>query len=275
MAVREKKSAQVICFANHKGGVGKTCSVCNAGAGLARKGQRVLLVDLDPQANLSLSLGALNKGEVDGRNIYRALIGDCKAAEAIYNVTENLDIIPSHLDLSGAEIELSSESGREFILRELLDDLTSVYDLILIDCAPSFGLLTLNAMTASNEVYIPVQAQFLALQGLSKISEIVQKVRKRLNKKLSIGGVVLTQFDKRKVLSRQCAETVRNKFGEKVFKSEIRENVALAEAPTSRKDIFRYNASSYGAQDYDSLSVEILKRLKLIARSNNGKKKLR
>ena len=266
MSRRRNKLAHVISFSNHKGGVGKTCTVCNAGASLSRKKKKVLLIDLDPQANLSLSLGFLGQGEVDGRNIYRALIGECKLSESIYSVSENLDIVPSNLDLSGAEIELSSESGREFILKELIDEVSSSYDFVLIDCAPSLGLLTLNALTASNQVYIPVQAQYLALQGLSKLTEIVHKVRRRLNKGLSIGGVILTQFDKRKVLNRDVAEAVKSKFGDKVFRREIRENVALAEAPTKHMDIFRYNPQSYGADDYDALGLEMLQRLRKITK---------
>lgn len=248
--------AKILCFSNHKGGVGKTCCVCNIGAGLSLKKKNVLMIDLDPQANLSLSLGIKNPTQ----NIYQCLSGQYPLSKVIQSVCKNLDIIPSHLDLSGSEIELSSESGREFILKELLEEIVNDYDYIIIDCAPSLGLLTLNALTASTEAYVPLQAQFLALQGLSKLKEVINKIQKRLNKNLGIGGVIITQFDGRKILNREVAEIVEEYFPGKVFKTCIRDNIALAEATSKGIDIFRYKPKSHGAVDYRSLCEEILKK---------------
>lgn len=248
-----EKKGKVICLSNHKGGVGKTCSTCNIGAGLALKGSKVLLVDLDPQANLSLSLGLK---DVEN-SIYTVLLGNCKAEEAIYSITENLDIIPSNLDLAGAEIELSSESGREMILKECLSQVSHEYDYTIIDCAPSLGLLTTNALTASHEVYIPLQAQYLSLQGVSKLTSIIEKIQRRLNDKLKLGGIFITQYDGRKVLNRDIANNIDNYFKNQVLKTKIRDNITLAEAPGSGKDIFRYNPKCYGAEDYLALCNEI------------------
>ena len=191
-------------------------------------------------------------------NIYGAIRGQYKL-EPI-NVIKGLDVIPSTLDLSGAEIELSTEVGREYILRELIDPLRASYDYILIDCPPSLGLLTINSFTASDEVYIPLQAQYLALQGLSKLIEVIEMITKRLNKELKLGGVIITQYDSRKVLNRDVVETIEAHFKNKVFKSKIRDNVALAEAPAQGLDIYRYQPKSYGAEDYLELSKEVIKR---------------
>lgn len=243
---------KVIAISNHKGGVGKTTSTVNIGAALAKEGKRVLLIDLDPQANLSQSLGV----STDGKTIYGALKSEYPLTPV--NVSENLDIIPSTLDLSGAEIELSTEVGRELILKELLDDHKKKYDYVFIDCPPSLGLLTINALTAASEIYIPLQAEYLAMQGLTKLVEVVDKVKKKLNKSLSIGGVFITQYDSRKVLNRNVFEAIESHFGDVVFKTKIRDNVALAEAPSMQQNIFSYNNSSSGAVDYSSLAKEIL-----------------
>lgn len=244
----------IISVANHKGGVGKTTSVINIGAGLSRMGKKILLIDLDPQANLSQSLGLINQE----RNIYSTIRGE-SSLDPI-EVLEGLDVVPSTLDLSGAEIELSGEAGREYILKELIDPLRKNYDYIFIDTPPSLGLLTVNAFTASDEVFIPLQAQYLALQGLTKLIEIIDKIKARLNKGLKVGGVIITQYDKRKILNRDVVATIQTHFKEAVFKTIIRDTVALAEAPTKGEDIFRYNIKSYGAEDYLSLCKEILKR---------------
>jgi chromosome partitioning protein len=246
--------SKVISISNHKGGVGKTTSTINIGAGLAGLGKKVLLIDLDPQANLSQSL----RLSEDEANIYQAIKGE-RPLQPI-GIIKGLDIVPSTLDLSGAEIELSSEAGREYILRELLEPLRASYHYILIDSPPSLGLLTINAFTASDEVYIPLQAQYLALQGLAKLREVVEKIQKRLNKGLRIGGVFITQYDSRKVLNRDVSSTIEAHFKDEVFKTKIRDNVALAEAPTAGLDIFRYQATSHGAQDYLNLCKEIIKR---------------
>lgn len=245
---------KIISISNHKGGVGKTTSVVNIGAGLNKLGKKVLLIDLDAQANLSQSLGLTNQA----KNIYTAIRGE-HTLEPI-QVLKDFDVVPSTLDLSGAEIELSNEAGREFILQELIMPIKKSYDYILIDCPPSLGLLTINSFTASDEVFIPLQAEFLAMQGLSKLVEIIEKIKKRLNKNLKIGGVFITQYDNRKVLNRDVLATIQEHFKDNIFKTQIRDNVALAEAPAQGLDIFRYNAKSYGAEDYLALCKEIIKR---------------
>lgn len=246
--------AIVISLLNHKGGVGKTTSAINLGAGLVEQGKKVLLIDLDPQANLTVSLGIPRQKFT----IYESLRGESELVP--YQVKEGLDVIISTLDLSGAEMELINEAGREFILRELLAPVQEEYDFIIIDCPPSLGLLTLNALTSSQYVVIPLQTQFLALQGLAKIKQVVDKVKFRLNKKLEIIGVIATMYDSRKILNRDVVETIKKYFGDKVFETMIRDNVALAEAPAQRKDIFEYNKNSAGAEDYLSLSQELLMR---------------
>lgn len=246
--------SRVIAISNHKGGVGKTTSTINIGAGLNQLGKKILLIDLDAQANLSQSLGLADQQ----RNIYGALRGEYKL-EPI-QVIKGLDVIPSTLDLSGAEIELSGEAGREYILRELIEPLRGSYSYILIDSPPSLGLLTINALTAADEVFIPLQAQYLALQGLTKLLEVVEKIKLRLNKGLKVGGVFVTQYDKRKILNRDIVAAIETHFKGQVFKTRIRDLVALAEAPTKGLDIFRYNPKSYGTEDYLALCKEILKK---------------
>jgi len=243
--------SKIISISNHKGGVGKTTSAINIGAGLNKLGKKVLLIDLDPQANLSQSLGLIEPEQT----IYGALRGEYKLQPIA--IVKGLDVIPSTLDLSGAEVEMSGEAGREYILKELIDPISSSYDYIIIDSPPSLGLLTINSFTASDEILIPLQAQYLALQGLTKLIEVVDKIKRRLNKGLSIGGVFITQYDSRKILNRDVVETIENHFKDEVFKTKIRDNIALAEAPAQGVDIFRYNPKSYGAEDYLKLSKEI------------------
>ena len=245
--------SKTITLSNHKGGVGKTTSVINIGAGLVSLGKKVLLVDLDPQANLSQSLGYRDQE----LTIYGALKGEQEVKPI--EVLPGLELIPSTLDLAGAEIELSAEAGREFILKELLEPLRASYDYILIDSPPSLGLLTINAFTASNEVLIPLQSQYLALQGLTVLQGVIEKIQKRLNKGLKLGGVFITQYDKRKVLHREVVETIQGHLKGLLLKTIIRDNIALAEAPAVGQDIFRYNAKSYGAEDYLALCKEVIR----------------
>ncbi len=245
----------VISLLNHKGGVGKTTSAINIGAGLVALGKKVLLVDLDPQANLTLSLGVPRQPVT----IYEALRGESELRP--FTIKENLDVVISTLDLSGAEMELINEAGREQILRELFEPVREEYDFIIIDCPPSLGLLTLNALTGSNYVIIPLQTEFLAMQGLAKIKQVIQKVRARLNRNLEIAGVIATMYDQRKVLNRDVVETIKKYFGNLVFDTMIRDNVALAEAPSRRQDIFEYSANSPGAEDYLALCREIIDRM--------------
>jgi len=244
--------SRVITIGNHKGGVGKTTTALNIGAGLSLQGKRVLLIDIDPQANLSQSLG-VREPEV---TIYGSIRG--KYPLSPVTTPEGLDLIPSTLDLSGAEVELTGEAGREYILKELIEPLRDQYDYIIIDSPPSLGLLTLNALTASDELFITLQAQYLALQGLSKLIEITDKIQKRLNRGLKIGGVIITQFDSRKVLNRDVVATIESHFSGGVFNTRIRDNVALAEAPTAGVSIFKYNPGSNGAEDYAKLCYEIM-----------------
>jgi chromosome partitioning protein len=246
----------VISLLNHKGGVGKTTSTINIGAGLVELGQKVLLIDLDPQANLTISLGIPRQKTT----IYEALRGEGELVP--YNHKPNMDVITSSLDLSGAELELINEAGREFILRELINQVADDYDYVLIDCPPSLGLLTLNALTSSRYVLIPLQTEFLAVQGLAKIKQVIDKVKMRLNKQLEMSGVIATMYDSRRVLNRDVVDTIHKYFGDKVFNTYIRDNVALAEAPAQHKDIFDYLPKSPGAVDYLALSKEILERTK-------------
>lgn len=245
---------KVLAFSNHKGGVGKTTSTVNIGAGLSYLDKKVLLLDLDPQSNLSQSFGIENPE----KSIYNALKGEC-GLEPI-NLKTNLDLIPASLDLSGVEIELSSEPGREYLLRELLDEIRDNYEYIIVDCPPSLGLLTVNALVAADEVYIPLQSEYLAIKGLTKINEVITKIQKRLNKSLVLGGVFITQYDHRKILNRDVAQTIRSFFGDKVFETKIRDNVSLAEAPTKGVDIFRYDPKCFGAADYLNLCLEIIEK---------------
>jgi chromosome partitioning protein len=243
---------KIISLSNHKGGVGKTTSTVNLGAALNKLGKKVCIIDLDPQANLSQSLGLSNQTY----NIYGALMG--KHQIQPIQVLEGFDIVPATIDLSGAEIELISEPGREYFLKEIIGEIKDNYDYILIDCPPSLALLTINAFTASDAILIPLQAQYLATQGLTKLIEIVDKIKLRLNKKLSVEGIFITQYDSRKVLNRDVVDTIKEHFTTYIFESKIRDNVALAEAPVSNQDIFRYNPKSNGAKDYQNLALELI-----------------
>lgn len=245
---------KVIALSNHKGGVGKTTSTVNIGAGLANKGKKVLLIDMDPQANLSQCFG-IQDPEC---TIYGALIGEHDLKP--YAIKDTLHVVPSTLDLAGAEVELASKIARETILKKLVEKVKADYDYILLDCAPSLGLITINAFAATDEIYIPLQAQFLALHGLDKLFEIVELVKENINPDLHISGVFTTQYDGRKVLNRDIAELVQEHFKGKVFNTVIRDNVTLAEAPSHWQDIFSYSPKSYGALDYGNLVDEILKR---------------
>ncbi len=246
--------ATVLSLLNHKGGVGKTTSAINIGAGLVELGKRVLLVDLDPQANLSLSLGIPRQPVT----IYESMMGESDLVP--FEIKANFHVVTSSLDLSSAEMELVNEAGREFILRELFSNVDEDYDYIIIDCPPSLGLLTLNALTSSQQVIIPLQTEFLAMQGLAKIKQVIQKVKLRLNKELHISGVLATMYDQRKVLNRDVVETIKKYFGPLLFETYIRDNVSLAEAPANRQDIFTYSRSSHGAKDYLKLCKEIIER---------------
>jgi len=246
--------AKILAISNHKGGVGKTTSTVNIGAALALKEKRVLLVDLDPQSNLTQSLGVKNS-EI---TIYDNLRGEKSICPQ--EIKKNLFLLPSSLDLSAAEIELNAEPGREYILKDILNSIADKFDYILIDCPPSLGLLTINALTAADQVIIPLQAEYLPLKGLAKLNDVIEKIKNRLNPKLDIGCVFLTQYDPRRILNRDIAETVKAFFGEKLFETRISSNIALAEAPSQGKDIFLYNKTCKGAIDYKELCDELFKR---------------
>ena len=246
---------KIISIANHKGGVGKTTTTVNLSAGLNQKGRKVLCVDLDPQANLTQSLGI---SEFDS-SIYDSLTQNSQL-EPI-NIKKGFDIIPSHINLSGAEIELNNEPGREYILKGLINDIKNSYDYIFIDCPPSLGLLTINSFVASDKLIIPLQAEYLATQGLAKLVEVIHKVQQRINQNFELAGIILTQFNKRLVLNKDIAKSVEDHFGLKLFKASIRENIALAEAPSVGKDIFEYNPSCNGAFDYFQLTKEFIRRM--------------
>jgi chromosome partitioning protein len=246
------KRIAIVC---QKGGTGKTTTAVNVGAGLAATGKRVLLVDLDPQSCASASLGI--GGELE-HNACHWLKGEVSAKDVTKN-TAGLDLIPGGLELSGVDLELSRTPGREILLKERLAECRG-YDFALIDCPPSLGLLTVNALVAADVVYIPVETTALALRGLGKLTETIDIVKRRLNTKLVIGGVLATRYDGRKNLSKDVTQQIKKHFGGKMFATVIRENVALAEAPSYGQDIFRFKPRSHGAEDYKQLCREILRK---------------
>jgi chromosome partitioning protein len=246
-----------IALINQKGGVGKTTSVANLGAGLALLGKKVLVMDLDPQANLSIHLGINVYGE--NRSIYHLITGSCRPDEVISKTgIENLDIIPSNIDLAGAEIELVGMVGREIILKEALGDVLERYDYVLIDCPPSLGLLTLNALTTANEIFIPLQTEFFALQGVSKLMETYEIVQKRLNHNLKISGIIPCMHTTRTKLNQEVLLKIKEHFADKVFKTFIRKNIKLSESPSYGKPIMNYEPASHGAEDYMALAKEVI-----------------
>lgn len=244
--------SKIIAFANHKGGTGKTTSAVNVAAYLQLAGKRVLIIDLDPQANISLCLGI----EETAGGIYEALRSGVLTAPQPYRSGGGIDIIPSSLDLAAAEMELTAEAGREYILKELLSDARAEYDYILLDCPPSLGLLTLNGLTAADIVIIPVQAEFLAVRGVTKITEIVNKVKRRLNTALKL-AVIVTRYSPNKVLNRNVMESVQTTYKEN-YLGFIRENIALAEASATGKTIYDYSPKSAGASDYFQITNKIM-----------------
>ncbi|HCI69732.1 MAG TPA: chromosome partitioning protein ParA [Balneola sp.] len=246
---------KTIALTNQKGGVGKTTSTINIGAALAKLGKKVLLIDLDPQANLTYSL-KMHSNRVD-KNIYHALKGKATAKEAIIK-HNGFDFIPSSLELSGAELELANEPAREGLLKNVLEQIKEdEYDFVLIDCPPNLGLLTLNAFTAVEDIFIVLQSEYLALHGLSKLLDLIKIVQQRLNNRLAVGGIICTLYDSRKNLNKEVVGHIQDYFGDKVFSTIIRDNVALAEAPSHHKTIFEYDEKSNGAKDYFALAKEI------------------
>jgi chromosome partitioning protein len=247
--------SSIIAILNHKGGVGKTTTTINLAAALQQMGKKILVIDFDGQANLTESFGYSIE---EPNTVYGAMKGEYPLP--LIKTESGITLIPSCLDLSAAESELINEPGREMILRQLINKLPkNKFDYILIDCPPSLGLLTLNALTAADFLIIPVQAQFLAMRGMAKIMNVINIVQERLNSNLKIGGIVITQYDKRKTLNKSVTEIINDSFCDKVFKTIIRDNVALAEAPINGKNIYEYSKNSNGAKDYMALAEEVIK----------------
>lgn len=250
---------RIIAIANQKGGVGKTTTAINLSACLAEAGQRVLAVDFDPQGNATSGLG-FEKGYMS-KTVYELLMGECEINECVIKeVQKNLDILPSDVDLSGAEIELLDQSDKESKLRKELEKVEKDYDFIIVDCPPSLNLLTINALTAADTVLVPIQCEYYALEGLSQIIQTVDLVKKKLNPRLELEGVVFTMYDARTNLSLEVVENVKNYLKGTIYKTIIPRNVRLAEAPSHGMPINLYDNRSAGAESYRMLAAEVISR---------------
>lgn len=246
--------SKTIAIANNKGGVGKSTTTCNLGAAFALNGKKVLLVDLDPQANLTASLLNVDDTPIEV-SIYDALTGNEQLPLA--TISDNLDLIPADIALAGAEIDLVQRRAREFVLKKLLTPIISNYDYILLDCSPSLGLVTINALTMADSVLIPLTGEALPMRGLAMLDNYISDVVADLNPNLTVDGVIVTRFNNRK-LNTSVLSAIRERYGDKVFNSRIRENIAIAEAPLAHCSIFDYAPDSNGASDYMALAKEML-----------------
>ena len=250
---------RIIAIANQKGGVGKTTTAINLSACLAEKGQKVLAIDMDPQGNMSSGLG-LDKDSID-KTIYDMIIGENDVEEVIdHGTIDNLDILPSNVDLSAVEIELIDVDNKEFIVKDAIQKIRDNYDYIIIDCPPSLSLLTINAMTTADSVLVPIQCEYYALEGLSQLIHTVELVKERLNSILEIEGVVFMMYDARTNLSLQVVENVKDNLQQNIYKTIIPRNIRLAEAPSYGTPINQYDPKSAGAESYMRLAEEVIEK---------------
>ena len=246
---------KILVFANQKGGVGKTTSAVNLGAYIAEKDRKVLLIDFDPQGNLSSSVGA----DTEKAGVYEIITEKADLQSTIQSTTvQNLDVIPANINLTGATVELVDHEYREFFLKRTLDEFSSSYDYVFIDCPPSLGLLTLNGLVAAEHVLIPLQCEYFALEGLTRLLKTISQVQKQLNPSLKIGGILFTMYDRRTRLAQEVVQEVTSYFKEKVFRTIIPRNVRISEAPSYSKPINQYDPLCIGARSYDKLADEVL-----------------